>query len=58
MKSGLVFFMDYNEERQLQFKTNVVQKHKTKFIDKVDATMDDFKAFVHVNTIGNRMTFT
>ena len=57
LKSGLVFFMDYNEDRQLLFKTDVVQKHKTKFIEKVDATMDDFKAFVHLNTIGNRRTF-
>ena len=52
LKSGLVFFLDYNEDRQItscdKFEADLHQN----FVNKVDKSMDDEKAFIYLNTIG------
>ena len=52
LKYGLVFFMDYNEERQITLDDidEVAPRHK--FVDKVDGSKDDEKAFIYLNAIG------
>ena len=52
MKSGLVFFMDYNEDRQVKFEENDDTGYEL-FVDKVDASLDDAKASIYLNTIGD-----
>ena len=54
LKEGLVFFLDYNEDRQISFEIDnrfESTLHET-FVDKVDKSKDDDKAFIHINTIG------
>ena len=52
LKSGLVFFMDYNEDRQVILKENDNMLEDDVFVDKVDASLDDEKASIYLNTIG------
>ena len=52
LKSGLVFFMDYNEDRQVILKENDHMPEDDVFVDKVDASLDDKKASIYLNTIG------
>ena len=52
LKSGLVFFMDYNEDRQVILKENDHMPEDDVFVDKVDASLDDEKASIYLNTIG------
>ena len=52
LKSGLVFFMDYNEDRQVILKENDNMLEDDVFVDKVDASLDDKKASIYLNTIG------
>ena len=51
LKSGLVFFMDYNEDRQIALDGNAKVYHDN-FVDKVDASKDEESAFIYLNTIG------
>ena len=52
LKSGLVFFMDYNEDRQVTLEENEEFDDEL-FVDKVDASLDDAKASIYLNTIGD-----
>ena len=56
MKSGLVFFMDYNEDRQVKFEENIDTGDEL-FVDRVDASLDDAKASIYLNTIGDLLYF-
>ena len=53
LKEGLVLFLDYNEDRQLILDDRIVAVVHETFADKVDASMDDEKAFIHLDTIGD-----
>ena len=52
LKSGLVFFMDYNEDRQITFDDEVKAVNHDSLISAVDKSSDDDKAFIYLNTIG------
>ena len=52
LKSGLVFFMDYNEDRQAKFYTNISNSNYGSYGSKVDWSEDDKNAFIYLNTIG------
>ena len=52
LKTGLVFFMDYNEDRQVILKENDQMPEDDAFVDKVDASLDDEKASIYLNTLG------
>ena len=52
LELGLVFFMDYNEDRQINFEENNDFKQQVHFVDRVDASIDDEKASIYLNTIG------
>ena len=52
LKSGLVFFMDYNEDRQITLHENVGRLTYDNFIDAVDKSTDDEKAFIYLNSKG------
>ena len=52
LKSGLVFFMDYNEDRQVTLEEKEEFDDEL-FVDKVDASLDDAKASIYLNTIGD-----
>ena len=49
---GLVFFMDYNEDRQVIMDEDIIYNHKG-FVEKVDASKDDEKASIYLSTIGD-----
>ena len=55
LKSGLVLFLDYNEDRQVELREKVEIVEHTYFVDKVDGSKDHEKAFVYLNTIGKHM---
>ena len=44
--------MDYNEDRQIKFEENNDVKQQVHFVDRVDASIDDEKASIYLNTIG------
>ena len=52
LRYGLVFFMDYNEDRQVTIDDISDVVPRPKFVDKVDASKDDEKAFIYLNAIG------
>ena len=52
LKSGLVLFLDYNEDRQVELQENVKIVEHRYFVDKVDGSKDYEKAFIYLNTIG------
>ena len=54
LKSGLVFFMDYNEDRQIILDENEKVVYQDNFVDKVDASKDEESAFIYLNTIGKK----
>ena len=51
--SGLVFFMDYNEDRQVTLEENYETIENELFVDRVDASLDEAKASIYLNTIGD-----
>ena len=55
LKSGLVLFLDYNEDRQVELREKVEIVELTYFVDMVDGSKDHEKAFVYLNTIGKHM---
>ena len=52
LKSGLVFFMDYNEDRQVELKETDRDFNNESLVGRVDESHDDNKAFIYLNTIG------
>ena len=52
LRKGLVFLMDYNEDRQLEEK---ILTHPNKdFVGKIDRFGMEEKAFIYLDTIGNK----
>ena len=52
LKLGLVFFMDYNEDRQTVANDDVGNVIDNSWVGKVDKTDDEKHAFIYLNTIG------
>ena len=53
LKSGFVFLMDYNEDRQVTLQEDDEIIENDLFVDKIDASLDDAKASIYLNTIGD-----
>ena len=51
IKSGLVFFMDYNEDRQISLDEKI-EIFDDSMVGSVDESHDDEKGYVYLNTIG------
>ena len=51
LKEGLVFFLDYNEDRQIKLDDHFGAVLHDTFVDKVDESKDYEKAFIHLHTI-------
>ena len=49
---GLVFLMDYNEDRQVIMDEDIVYNYKG-FVEKIDASKDAEKASIYLSTIGD-----
>ena len=58
LKSGLVFFMDYNEDRQVTLEKNTPTFYHARFVDKVEKSKDNENAVIYLNTIGKIMENT
>ena len=54
--SGLVFIMDYNEDRHVTQNENKIE-NQGKHFDKYDGSNDDEKALIYLNTIGCMFAF-
>ena len=52
IKSGFVFIMDYNEDRQVLFNKDYIQGNITSFTDKIIKSNDNQHASIYLNTIG------
>ena len=52
LKLGLVFFIDYNEDRQITLDGVIEGLTHDNFVSAVDKSSDDEKAFIYLNTIG------
>ena len=52
LKSGLVFFMDYNEDRQITLDEIAPTTKHARFVDKVEKSKYNKNAFIFLNTIG------
>ena len=55
LKSGLVFFLDYNEDRQLNLWDTLNGDQHGNFLNKVDESHDDEKSYIYLDTIGETM---
>ena len=53
LKSGLVLFLDYNEDRQATLEETDEQSTKYhRFVDRIDGSLDGESASIYLNTIG------
>ena len=52
LKLGLVFFMDYNEDRQVVVEEDYEENWVDSWVQVVDHDDDDKKGFIYINTIG------
>ena len=52
LKLGLVFFMDYNEDRQVVVEEDYEDNWVDSWVQVVDHDDDDKKGFIYINTIG------
>ena len=52
IKLGLVFFMDYNEDRQIKLQETVESPQRHNMVGSVDESHDDKKGYIYLNTIG------
>ena len=55
LQSGLVFLMDYNEDRQIILEDNDKRQTYDNLIGTIDKSCDDEKAFIYLNTIGKKL---
>ena len=55
MKLGLVFFMDYNEDRQITLDEAVEKTQIDSIVGSVDESHDDEKGYILLNTIGKSL---
>ena len=57
LKLGLVFFMDYNEDRQVVMDEddNSVEKNSS-WVERVDGSDDDRHSYIYLNTIGENIS--
>ena len=52
LKAGLVFLIDYNEERQMSMDDDFEVPQYKDFVQRIDESQDDEKAFIYLDTIG------
>ena len=53
LKSGLVLFLDYNEDRQASLEeTDEQSTNYHRFVDRIDGSLDGESASIYLNTIG------
>ena len=55
LKSGLVFLMDYNEDRQITLEGHVERSTYDNLIGAIDKSSDDEKAIIFLDTIGKHV---
>ena len=53
IKVGLVFVMDYNEDRQVTFEDNSAMVEEDAFVKMLMDHENDHDAMIHLDTIGN-----
>ena len=53
LRYGFLFLMDYNEDRQITLQEDDEIIENDLFVDKIDASLDDAKASIYLNTIGD-----
>ena len=52
LKSGFVFFMDYNEDRQINFEDESPKTEDGSYISRIVDTNDNQHAFIYLDTLG------
>ena len=52
LKLGLVFLMDYNEDRQVTLNDSQDNKNIANLVNNIDESNDDKNALIYLNTIG------
>ena len=52
LKSGFLFIMDYNEDRQVFISPDIENKQDNNFISRIVESEDSSQAFIYLNTIG------
>ena len=57
LELGLVFFMDYNEDRQVSMDVSFHMEHDGSLGSKFDGFDYEENAFIYLNTIGNNFFF-
>ena len=55
LKLGLVFIMDYNEDRQVNLNEKAGSIHIASLVDDFEKSVDYDNAFIHLDTIGKRV---
>ena len=58
LELGLVFFMDYNEDRQVSIDVSSHMEHDGSLGSKFDGFDYEENAFIYLNTIGNNFSST
>ena len=53
LKLGLVFLMDYNEDRQVALEDNKIELNNDSLVDRVDNSHEEENAYIYLNTIGD-----
>ena len=57
LKSGFIFMMDYNEDRQVTFEKDHVKVDDGSFANQIMELDDTESAFIYLNTIGKFISF-
>ena len=57
LKSGFIFMMDYNEDRQVSFEKDHVKVDDGSFANQIMELDDTESAFIYLNTIGKFISF-
>ena len=53
MKLGLVFLMDYNEDRQVALENMIIEINNESLVERVDNSHEVGNAYIYLNTIGD-----
>ena len=53
LKLGLVFLMDYNEDRQVALEDINIEMNNESLVDRVDNSHEEENAYIYLNTIGD-----
>ena len=57
LKSGFIFMMDYNEDRQITFEKDHVKVDDGSFANQIMELDDTERAFIYLDTIGKLISF-